>query len=98
MIRMIKYILVKDLGKVIANKYIKILKSKIKEEGGICAMVETMRALREDRRRTIMEAKDSGILEGEKSEKMKTAKNMLKKNMDISLIEEITGLKREEFI
>ena len=98
MIRMIKYILVKDLGKAVANKYIKILKSKIKEEGGICAMVETMRALREDRRRTIMEAnfegKKAGILEGE----IKTAKNMLKKHMDINLIEEITGLKREQFM
>ena len=85
-----------------ASKYIKILESKIKEEGGICAMVETMRALREDRKRTIMEAnfegKKIGILEGEKSEKMKTAKNMLKKNMDIALIEEITGLKREQFM
>ena len=71
MIIMIKYILVKDLGKDIANKYIKILESKIKEEGGKGAMVETMRALREDRRRTIMEArntrKKAGILEGEKS-------------------------------
>ncbi len=102
MIRMIKYILVKDLGKAVASKYIKILKSKIKEEGGICAMVETMRALREDRRRTIMEAnfegKKAGILEGEKSGKIQAAKNMLKKNMDISLIEEITGLKREQFM
>ena len=110
MTRMIKYILVKDLGRAMASKYIKILESKIKEEGGICAMVETMRALREDRKRTIMEAnfegkkigilegKKVGILEGEKSEKMKTAKNMLKKNMDIALIEEITGLKREQFM
>ena len=60
MIRMIKYILVKDLGKDVANKYIKILESKIKEEGGKSAMVETMRALREDRRRTIMEARNTG--------------------------------------
>ena len=102
MIRMIKYILVKDLGKVIANKYIKILESKIKEEGGICAMVETMRALREDRRRTIMEARDDGRqfgrLEGEKSGKIEDAKNMLKENIDINIIERVTGLKREQFI
>ena len=106
MIRMIKYILVKDLGKDIANKYIKILESKIKEEGGKCAMIETMRALREDRKRTIMEArntgKKAGILEGKKAGiltgKIQDARNMLKKNINIDLIEEITGLKREEFI
>ena len=38
--------------------------------------------------------KEDGIIEG----KIQDAKNMLKKNMDIDLIEEITGLKREEFI
>ena len=42
--------------------------------------------------------KKAGILEGEKSGKIQDAKNMLKKNMDISLIEEITGLKREQFM
>ena len=38
------------------------------------------------------------FVNGEKRGKIQTAKNMLKKNMDIDLIEEITGLKREEFI
>ena len=38
--------------------------------------------------------KENGILEG----RLESAKNMLKKNMDIDLIEKITGLKREEFI
>ena len=102
MIRMIKYILVKDLGKDIANKYIKILESKIKEEGGKGAMVETMRALREDRRRTIMEArntgKKAGILEGEKSGKIQDAKNMLRENIDIDTIVRVTGLKKEDFV
>ena len=102
MIRMIKYILVKDLGKDIANKYIKILESKIKEEGGKGAMVETMRALREDRRRTIMEArntgKKAGILEGEKSGKIETAKNMLREHIDIDTIVRVTGLKKEDFV
>ena len=102
MIRMIKYILVKDLGKDIANKYIKILESKIKEEGGKSAMVETMRALREDRRRTIMEArntgKKAGILEGEKSGKIQDAKNMLRENIDIDTIVRVTGLKKEDFV
>ncbi len=98
MIRMIKYILVKDLGKDVANKYIKILESKIKEEGGKNAMVETMRALREDRKRTIMEARNTGKKAGILTGKIQDARNMLKKNIDIDLIEEITGLKREEFI
>ena len=98
MVRMIKYILVKDLGKDVANKYIKILESKIKEEGGKNAMVETMRALREDRKRTIMEARNTGKKAGILTGKIQDARNMLKKNIDIDLIEEITGLKREEFI
>ena len=102
MIRMIEYILVKDLGKKIANKYIKLLESKIKKEGGKSAMVETMRALREDRRRTIMEArntgKKAGILEGEKSGKIETAKNMLRENIDIDTIVRVTGLKKEDFV
>ena len=94
MIRMIKYILVKDLGKDVANKYIKILESKIKEEGGKCAMIETMRALREDRKRTIMEARNTGKKDG----KIQDAKNMLRENIDIDIIERVTGLKRKQFM
>ena len=94
MVRMIKYILVKDLGKDVANKYIKILENKIKEEGGKSAMVETMRALREDRKRTIMEARNTGKKDG----KIQDAKNMLRENIDIDIIERVTGLKREQFI
>ena len=98
MIRMIKYILVKDLGKDVANKYIKILESKIKEEGGKNAMVETMRALREDRKRTIMEARNTGKKAGILTGKIQDAKNMLRENIDIDIIERVTGLKREQFI
>ena len=98
MVRMIKYILVKDLGKDVANKYIKILESKIKEEGGKCAMVETMRALREDRKRTIMEARNTGKKAGILTGKIQDAKNMLRENIDIDIIERVTGLKREQFI
>ena len=61
-------------------------------------MVETMRALREDRKRTIMEARNTGKKAGILTGKIQDARNMLKKNIDIDLIEEITGLKREEFI
>ena len=73
-------------------------------------MVETMRALREDRKRTIMEAKDegmqtgmivgkkAGILEGKKSGKIETAKNMLRENIDIDTIVRVTGLKKEDFV
>ena len=39
-----------------------------------------------------------GRLEGERAGKIEDAKNMLKKNIDIDLIEEITGLKREQFM
>ena len=91
-----------EKSKKIANKYIKLLESKIKEEGGKGAMVETMRALREDRRRTIMEArntgKKAGILEGEKSGKIQDAKNMLRENIDIDTIVRVTGLKKEDFV
>ena len=42
--------------------------------------------------------KVDGRLEGERFGKKQAAKNMLKKNIDIDIIEEVTGLKREEFI
>ena len=38
------------------------------------------------------------FVRGEKRGKIQDAKNMLKKNIDIDLIEEITGLKREQFM
>ncbi len=41
-------------------------------------------------------AKEKGIEEGAKLEKLEIAKNMLKKGIDIQTIEEITGLTKEE--
>ena len=46
----------------------------------------------------ILEGRLEGRLEGKLEGRLESAKNMLKKNMDIDLIEEITGLKREEFM
>ena len=46
----------------------------------------------------IAEGKITGLLKGERAGKIEDAKNMLKKNIDIDLIEEITGLKREQFM
>ena len=49
MIGIFRYVLVKDLGKEASEKYIKILK-----EGGKKDMLESMYALREDRRKTLL--------------------------------------------
>lgn len=51
MIGIFRYVLVKDLGKETSEKYIKILK-----EGGKKDMLESMYALREDRRKTLLKS------------------------------------------
>ena len=42
------------------------------------------------------EARNEGISQGQRKEKIEIAKNMLSKEMDIKLISEITGLTEEE--
>ena len=42
--------------------------------------------------------RERGRLEGEKSGKIQDAKNMLKENINIDIIERVTGLKREQFM
>ena len=49
---------------------------------------------REGRREGRME----GRMEGRKAEKLETAKNMLRENIDIDIIERVTGLKRKQFM
>ena len=97
MIGIFRYVLVKDLGKEASEKYIKILK-----EGGRKDMLESMYALREDRRKTLLKSEKRGERRGERrGEKIgiiKTAQNMFKENIDIGLIEKITGLNRKEFM
>ena len=39
-----------------------------------------------------------GRMEGRKAEKLETAKNMLRENIDIDIIERVTGLKRKQFM
>ena len=48
------------------------------------------------RKSEIMYATDKGIEEGIEQSKVEIAKNMLEKNMDVSLISELTGLTIEE--
>ena len=105
MIGILRYVLVKDLGKETSEKYIKILK-----EGGKKDMLESMYALREDRRKTLIRSEKKGERRGEKrGEKIgekrgkrlgiiETAQNMFKENIDVELIEKITGLSRKEFM
>ena len=57
-------------------------------------MIESMYALREDRRKTLLKSEKRG----EKIGIIKTAQNMFKENIDIGLIEKITGLNRKEFM
>ena len=62
-------------------------------------MIESMYALREDRRKTLLKSEKRGEKRGERrgerrGEKIgiiKTAQNMFKENIDIGLIEKITG-------
>ena len=107
MIGILRYVLIKDLGKEKAEKYIKIL------EGGI-DMGGFVNELRADRERTILKAeekgKEQGIKEGKKEgikegkkegriqEAIRVAKSMLKEKIDIATIEKITRLNRNQFM
>ena len=95
MITILRYILMKDLGKEKAQEYIKIL------EGGI-DMSGFVNTLREDRERTIKKArkegKEEGKEEGKIEEAFRVAKSMVKEKININLIEKVTGLKRNQFM
>ena len=91
MITILRYILMKDLGKEKAQEYIKIL------EGGI-DMSGFVNTLREDRERTIKKARKEGKEEGKIEEAFRVAKSMVKEKIDISIVEKITGLKRNQFM
>ena len=93
MIGIFRYVLVKDLGKEASEKYIKILK-----EGGKKDMLESMYALREDRRKTLLKSEKRGEKIGKKLGIIETAQNMFKENIDVDLIEKVTGLSRKEFM
>ena len=58
--------------------------------------------LERERKRDIRKGIRLGRAEGEargvKTEKLNLAKRMLKENLDIELIEKITGLKRKKFM
>ena len=89
MIAAIRYILIKDLGKKQARKFIKEL------EGGIDMgiFVNELRMNKELER-----IKSEGRRDGERNGILKTAKNMLKEKIDINIIEKVTGLKRNQFM
>ena len=91
MIAIIRYILLKDLGKEEAKKFIKKL------EGGI-DMGVFVNELRINREKELEKIKSEGRRDGERTGKLETAKNMLKEKIDISLIERVTGLKRNQFM
>ena len=61
-------------------------------------MLESMYALREDRRKTLIRSEKKGERRGEKIGIIKTAQNMFKEDIDVELIEKITGLNRKEFM
>ena len=58
--------------------------------------------LRMNREKELARIKSEGMKEGrrdgERTGILKTAKNMLKKNIGIDIIEEVTGLKRNQFM
>ena len=87
MIAIIRYILIKDLGKEKAKEYIKKL------EGGI-EMGVFVNELRKNREKELRKIRKEGRKEG----RIETAENMLKEKFDINVIERITGLKRNQFM
>ena len=91
MIAIIRYILLKDLGKEEAKKFIKKL------EGGI-DMGVFVNELRINREKELEKKMKEGERTGKLSGKLEDAKNMLKEKIDISLIERVTGLKRNQFM
>ena len=91
MIAIIRYILIKDLGKEKAEEFIKKL------EGGI-EMGVFVNELRENREKELKKIKRQGVLEGKLEALILTAKNMLKEKFDVNVIEKVTGLKRNQFM
>ena len=95
MVRIIKYILVKDLGKEKAKKYIK----KLEGDGDMLAVIQT---LKEDRKRNLRNARMAGLKEGNEKGKLEEAKRLavklLKKNMSVEEVAELTELDKEEII
>ena len=91
MIAIIRYILIKDLGKEKAREFIKKL------EGGV-EMGVFVNELRENREKELRKIKRQGVLEGKLEALILTAKNMLKEKFDINIIEKVTGLKRNQFM
>ena len=95
MIAIIRYILIKDLGKEKAREFIKKL------EGGV-EMGVFVNELRENREKELRKIKRQGVLEGKLEGKLEAliliAKNMLKEKFDINVIERVTGLKRNQFM
>ena len=61
-------------------------------------MLASVEMLEKERKRDIRKGIRLGRAEGEAQNKIKIAKKMLKENLDIELIEKITGLKREKFM
>ena len=65
-------------------------------------MLASVEMLERERKRDIRKGIRLGRAEGEargvKTEKLNLAKRMLKENLDIELIEKITGLKRKKFM
>lgn len=81
------------------NKDIK----QAKEEFDLISRDDTLRWLalranmaKSEEAQLIEDARENGLEEGEKKSKLEIAKNMIKENIDIDIIEKVTGLTREE--
>ena len=61
-----------------------------------CKFAARQAGLQEGREQGLLEGREEGLLQGIKEHQNKTARTMLKKGMDASLISEITGLTAEE--
>ena len=89
MISILRYILVKDLGKERAQKYINML------EGGM-DMGTFVNELRADRERSLLKAKEDGEKLGRKEGIFQVALEMLKSNMKETDILKVTHISKKE--
>ncbi|MBP3596839.1 MAG: Rpn family recombination-promoting nuclease/putative transposase, partial [Clostridia bacterium] len=81
--------------KMLDNEYIKKAEEELEYLSGD-EEIRRLAFLREKAIRDEISAREAGRQEGKQEEKIKTAKKMLEKNIDILTISEITGLTEEE--
>lgn len=82
------------LLKKLDDKNIELLKNKIMKEGD--DMLALARTFEREKREQYNSGRKLGLYVGEKRKQIEIVKNMLLKEVDVDLIEEVTKLKKSE--